>query len=222
MASIYTPRRLIARCRSLANDKIDPYFISDEEYLDFLTEASREAARELLCLPSAEQEVLSAQAGTSWLFPSENLIKPRHLVYEDGHIVRPEPASTLERLYGDESAWQRETARQADVVVTDLMDGAWYLFPTPTEDAPLSFVGWVYPPFVTEVDDALELPDEVAQYLYLGMLAQAFMVEDADGMYDAEQGRNYLARWEDRKRRLLGMWERDRRDGGRSIRYGGY
>ena len=229
MASIYTPGKLIGKCRTLANDKIGPpFFVTDEEYLDFLSQRQREAAVEQLLLRSAGVYSVQAVAMSPWVTPLENMLKIDRLVRNDGGLVEPVPFSVADdaqrcRQYSGfslPSDWRSRTGTP-QWVITDMTEDRWRLAPIPTEDMLLGYEGYVVPQPVTSVTDTVELPDEYAQHLHLGMLADAFNVEDEDAMYDPNKALEYLNRWEAAKLGMGMAYERNRRHGGRAVRYGG-
>jgi len=226
MASIYSTARIIAKVRTLADDTVQPYFVDDAQLLVFLDDRQRELARDTLCLLRARFAPVAVKAGDPWVAPPPSVVKPRTAVSQaDGTELRAVPVNEIAELMltnasGGTSGWRAATG-VPQYIVTDLDSEWWRLVPSPVAADVLDLEAYVYPDPIESTTCEPQVPDEYAEGLYLGVLADVFNIEDAESMYDPKKALEYLTKWEVFKRDAANKHERDKRQGGRRVRYGG-
>jgi hypothetical protein len=208
---------------------LDPFFVTDDEYLSVLNARARELCQDELVLTSAGVLTLAAKADTHWIYPSERMLRPRMLLTPDGYEVKPIPYSRTSDYAGQvrdygwalSSDWRTRTGVRPEAVICDMAEDKWFLAPAPEADMSLTFEGWMWPRYLTCMSDQLDMPDNLLQVLHLGVLADVFNVEDEDTMYDANKSADYMGKWFAAKVGAGNAYERVRRGSGRAVRYGG-
>lgn len=229
MSTYFTTEQIITTARSLMNDKVEPYYVPNEAMLDYLNRSVREAAREVLFAFDAGRLRVNARADDPWVNVLPEVIRLRRLVGVDdpGRVVTPMPYSHIDnqlmvRDYGwrHPARWHTATG-DPDHALLDMRQGQWRLVPIPVRDETFTFEGWVYPDALS-LDCAHNLPDYVAEQLHVGIMKMAYSTEDADAIYDPRKEANYARLWEAAKQTMRSYVQRDKRDTGRGVRYGGY
>jgi hypothetical protein len=227
MSDFYTTTRIVHTVRSLMNDMVAPYYVSDEQLVDFINRRARELCKVSLALFTAGRIKLRARAGEPWLNVPESVIRARALVGE-GLTLHPVPFSriTHESLYWDyglrmDGNW-RERHGRPECFVTDMEEGRWRLYPIPETNIGFAMEGWLYNDPIRSVTQNLDMHDRCLENLHLGVLASCFGIEDADAIYDPKKEREYEDRWLAELTAQKAFHNRDNRDTGRAVRYGGY
>lgn len=229
MSDYYTTTRIIATCRRLMNDEIEPYFVSDADLVDFMNRRLRELGVTAMCLTTSEEFTVEAKADDPWLDAPEAIIKPRSL-YDAANdrtvVFIPFSEINSPTCYMDYGLhfgvrWREHTG-PPDGAVADIEDGKWRLVPIPTENTSYTVDGFRYPGPIASVNEDFDVRDDLLEDLHLGVLASAFAIEDADAIYDPQKQRDYENKWIAAMRDRTLRHTRDRRASGRAIRYGGY
>ena len=182
-----TLQQLIDAFRVQANDKVEPYFWSDQEVADYLNSAQKEAAiRARLIYEVADVDVCSID-----VFKDQSIYNLNPLLYELSHIsfksdsdkqgsrisiMSPEDMSGL---CGDD--WRERTGEPRFAVQAD----KWLrLAPTPDSDGLLLIEGYRVPKPMDLVDAdtaAPEISELHHEHLVNWALHKAFSIPDAEG-----------------------------------------
>lgn len=230
MAETFTTSRIITTCRGLSDDFVEPYFISDARYLDYINRRSRELAERSLCKFDGRNYTLKIVADNPWVYIPEGVIKIRgaYSLANPRDEVKPIQANAVESAmgvgmdYGNpaRNSWKTSTGTPY-LAITDLDEESWRLVPIPVANDTLQLEAYVYPEVVTSVSQPGDLRDVCAQHLHLGVLASAFSEQDAEEVFDARRAAEYLGLWEREIVALSSRFERDSRASGRAVSYGG-
>ncbi|MDK4680839.1 hypothetical protein QDY71_10215 [Kingella negevensis] len=170
-----TLAELIGRFRTLANDKVEPYFWSDDEIAAWLNDALQEAAvrGRLLHRFDAAVPVVLGQA----------VVALPERVFEVDCVVleRAGARVQLPLLSPEERRLQKDDVDCAVLTDTDLL-----LFPAAVYDGTLWVSGYRLPVPLVADDDVPEILDFHHVHLLQWVLHQAFAVPDAE-VFDAQR-----------------------------------
>lgn len=162
-----TVEELIRRFRVLANDKVEPFFWSDEEVLDWLNDALKEAVLRGRLLHKINIFVSVPARSEDFKLP-ENLYELDCAQWEAGRekyaipILSPEYASGISRVC---------------LVQTDT---ALRIYPPQNQDGILWLSGYALPKVLQDDDDEPEIHDIHHVHLLDWVLHKAFSVPDAE------------------------------------------
>lgn len=176
---------LINLFRTLANDKVEPYFWSDEEVLEWLNDGQQEAVlrgRLLYEHSDPDMTIINVQAGHAEYPLHELMYELDYLALSlDGNTERNE----LCLLSHEEASrhireWREQTgeptiAMQGDKTIT--------LIPTPQGNGTLHINGYRLPKRIEFLDDEPEIHSAHHRHLLQWALYQAFSIPDAE-MFD--------------------------------------
>ena len=174
---------LIATYRADANDKVQPYFASDEEVTGWLNEAVVEAAirGRLIHESSASMCRITVTAGKSVYPINPALYELTHTAFrEDGKKREPVMLASEEWLDRNVREWRDEKGRPAYAVQSDK---ALRLIPEPDRNGELLIEGYRLPIIALEADDLDGAPEILAahhRYLVYWVLHRAFSIPDAE------------------------------------------
>lgn len=181
-----TLAELIQRVRVQANDRVEPYFWSDQDITDWLNEAVDEAAiRGRLIHESANPHVclIDVAEGTAVYPLHPALYELDHIGFtEDGHSERkPVALKSVEQLDKITPAWRDRTGTPMYALQTDTIIR---LVPTPDRDGYLRLEGYRLPMERMELDKqdtaTPELHAAHHPHLIQWALHQGFSVPDAE------------------------------------------
>lgn len=182
-----TLAQLIAAYRTAANDKVEPYFVDDDDLVQFFNEAEAEAAvRGRLIHESSNADVcrIDIEAGVDTYALHPKLYEITHLSFQvDGHSRRAGlKLVSTEWLDAEVRRWRDLLGRPEWAVQTDK---AIRLVPAPLKDGTLRIEGYRLPfePMADE-DDAPEIGEAHHIHLVQWALHRAFSIPDAE-FFDA-------------------------------------
>ncbi|WP_032137121.1 phage adaptor protein [Kingella negevensis] len=168
-------RDLITRFRTMANDKVEPYFWSDDEVLMWLNDALAEAAVRGRLLHRFDVALPVVAGEHSFRLP-EWVFEVDCAVFE-----RAGTRVQLPLLSPEERRLQKDDVDCAVLTDTDLL-----LFPAAVYDGTLWMSGYRLPVPLVADDDVPEILDFHHVHLLQWVLHQAFAVPDAE-VFDAQR-----------------------------------
>lgn len=230
MAEFYSTGNIIATCRRITDDLREPYFIPDEEYLDYLNRRGRELAERVLPLYDGRNYTLKLVAGEAWVYHDSEIIKIRN-AYSTANPrdeLKPVQANAVESAMGGSmdygvpvsKAWRTATGTPY-LLITDIDLESYRVVPIPVVNDTVQLEVFVYPETLTATSQSGSLPDTAASALHLGVLSDVMSKQDAEEIYSPADAAKYLGLWERELLRLSSQYERDRRASGRAVSYGG-
>lgn len=195
---------LIRRVRTMANDKVEPYFWSDEDITDWLNDAVGEACIRARLIHESDIEAvclieLEPLRATYPLHPS--LYELTFISYQPDEwsrrFVRVILVST-EWLDAHEAGWRNAKGEPKFAIQNN---GQLRLVPTPTRDLVLRIEGYRLPiaPMILNDDEAdtPEIPEELHLHLIQWALYRGFGIPDMEAFdpTKAELALNEFARF---------------------------
>lgn len=181
--------QLIERFRSASNDKVEPYFWSDEEVTQWLNDAEIEAAvRGRLIHESDNSSMCSITVvGGKSVYPLHAAIYELTnitLLDESLHSHTPIKLISTEALDGVMPGWRFSTGNPAYAVQ---MDRSIRLVPTPMATGRVHVEGYRMPKREMEdVDDFPEINHAHHRHLVCWALHKAFSIPDAE-LFDSKR-----------------------------------
>lgn len=176
---------LISRFRTLANDKVEPYFIDDASVIGWLNDAVNEACiRGRLLHESQNNDVckINILIGSSRYQLHESLYELTRLWFEPsdgtkGHFLSLMSPELLDHYYDGEN-WRVKQGKPEHIVQDDT---GIRLVPIPDVDGELQLEGYRVP--INQMEDDTDVPEINSihhVHLLQWALHQAFKVPDAE------------------------------------------
>lgn len=182
-----TLQQLITAFRAQANDKVEPYFWSDEEVTSYLNSAQKEASirgRLILEVVDPDVCVIDVSEGQSIYSLHETLYELVHVIYKangetSGSRISIRSTEDMDAAFP--SDWRDKAGLPKYAVQAD----KWIrLVPTPDSDGLLLIEGYRVPKLMNLVDAdtvAPEISELHHEHLINWALHKAFSIPDAEG-----------------------------------------
>lgn len=192
-----TLEQLIQQYRVMANDKVEPYFICDEEVAAFLNEAEREACiRGRLLLEAGDDEYteIDTYADEATYQVHCGIYEVVSIFYSERHYMAELPLRSLEsmdREFG--SSWRKDKGKPKYAVISG---NNLRLSPIPTSDGAITINGYRLPREPMDLDYCDEVEPEINSAhhgkLIYWALHRAFSIPDAE-FFDEEKSKESLS-----------------------------
>lgn len=210
---------LVYIVRTVIDDTVEPYLVSDEDIVTYLSEAQKDFAEQTYCLFSATTETTSSTSGNAWVDIPSNVLTLRALVTESGAYIRP--VTTIELDYGHfsvgggavkQSTWRALTGTPK-FAVTDQSSTQVRLVPAPTTGATYTVEAYIRPDDLSiatgsEVDPVI--PNEYHEDLVAGAVYRLYGSQNVD-LFDPDKSVEWRMKWNDIIMRAINQLDTARR-----------
>jgi len=199
---------LVALARTNMDDVVEPYFLSDAQITEALSDAQVDFAEYTLSVVDASSLSVAVTTGDPWVDLPANVLEVRTLYdASTGNQVRPVLMQELDNGFftvggtqnsANFSNWRALTGTPK-FAVQDMDPGKLRLVPSPTADATLQLEAFVRPAILSldegsPVDPVI--PQQYQRDLVSGALAYLYSIQDNE-IYDPNLAQYWRGLWAD-------------------------
>ena len=210
---------LVYLVRTVIDDTVEPYLVSDEDIVTYLSEAQKDFAEQTYCLFSAITETASSTDDEAWVDIPDNVLTLRALVTSTGAYIRP--VTTIELDYGHfsvgggaikQNTW-RALKGTPKFAVTDQSSTKVRLVPAPTTGATYTVEAYIRPADLSIASGAVVnpvIPDEYQEDLVAGAVYRLYGSQNVE-LYDPNKSVEWRMKWNDIIMRAINQLDTSRR-----------